>query len=533
MLDYDGPDELGDACDDDDDDIARFERACAERARAEGLPVFGDNPHDEDDAFQSDDEGGQSLDMSSGPAGRGPARKGAAPAPAAGSAEWQEKCAVLQDKLKRREAELSQVRGDLSMVKSDGASTGDPTVELKSRLLHLTKFNRRMQVTDETQKSRIKQLEGDLRKLREPAQKKAEDLAMQQNFAILGDGVEDWKQKYLYASNQLQEARHSMQDVRSQNQRHKKLLLKELGSDEALEKALSTVDDPNSAQWKGRAAQISQLQRQVKELRAQKSSGAAADDALEGAEVDGTPSRGRRTVREPAAEKDRAPLLQAADKRREEFEKVHEEVEKLRGEQAEAKRKANAFKARVGLLEGQLRDCKGYIQTLVAKSENDDQLVTGLQTKLGREGGVQLDSGADSGAVEAVRQQNDELKLQLERQAQIMLQLRQKNLASAVDVGSTRIGASAPSTPQSDLVTRVRYLEAENSRQTEHIRLIRGSGVGGSGTGAGSTEQIQLLEQQLANAEEDNDRLRLTLQRQGGGESDDDGADSYGDGQCD
>merc|ERR1719329_665872 len=117
----------------------------------------------------------------------------------------------LQEKLKQREAELSQVRSDLSMVKSEGASTGDPTVELKQRLLHLTKYNRRLQVTAETQKSRIQQLEAEVRKPREQAKKQAEELALQNNAADLGDGMEDWKQKYLYTSNKLQDARHEMQ----------------------------------------------------------------------------------------------------------------------------------------------------------------------------------------------------------------------------------------------------------------------------------------------------------------------------------
>jgi crotonobetainyl-CoA:carnitine CoA-transferase CaiB-like acyl-CoA transferase len=67
------------------------------------------------------------------------------------------------------------------------------------------------------------------------------------------------KQKYLYTSNKLQEARHELQDVRVQLQRHRKAILKELGSDEALERALSSVDDPNAAQWKGRATQVTYL----------------------------------------------------------------------------------------------------------------------------------------------------------------------------------------------------------------------------------------------------------------------------------
>merc|ERR1712186_231217 len=89
------------------------------------------------------------------------------------------------------------------------------------------------------------------------------------NAAMLGDGMEDWKKKYLVASNKLQETRHEMQDIRAQVHRQKKVLLKELGSEEQLEKALGAADDPHDLQWKGRASQVSQLQRQVRDLKDQ------------------------------------------------------------------------------------------------------------------------------------------------------------------------------------------------------------------------------------------------------------------------
>merc|ERR1712224_532197 len=107
-----------------------------------------------------------------------------------------------------------------------------------------------------------------------------------------------------------------------------KVLLKELGSEDALARALTCMDDPNEAQWKGRAAQISQLQRQVKELQ---SKAAVKEDASSGqGDADSSPVRVRHQHVEPVAEKERAPLLHAADRRREELDRLQEEVEKLR-----------------------------------------------------------------------------------------------------------------------------------------------------------------------------------------------------------
>lgn len=153
---------------------------------------------------------------------------------------------------------------------------------------------------------------------------------------------------------------------------------------------------------------------------------------------------------------------------------------------------------------------KTHVQSLVQKSDNDDCLVAALQQQLGR-GNEPTDNA--TGAIGTLRKENAELQAQVERQAQILQQLRQKSFTSTVDTGSARLGASTPSTPSGALVERVRYLEAENARQSEHIRLLRGSGSADASLGA--RDQVQLLEHQLANSERDNERLRLSLQRKG------------------
>ena len=84
-------------------------------------------------------------------------------------------------------------------------------------------------------------------------------------------------------------------------QRQKKVLLKELGGEEGLREAMAVADDPNALGWKGRAAQIAQLQRQLKDFK-------------------GAPGTGSEKVRE---EKEKSKAVgQAAEKRREEFEKL-------------------------------------------------------------------------------------------------------------------------------------------------------------------------------------------------------------------
>lgn len=452
-----GQGELAEDAGDDGDDIARFERQCAERARAEGLPVMGE----EDEEALSDDNMGQLY---------GHRRPVASPQNAGSGGEWRRRCTALQDKLARREAELSQVKGDLELMGKEGAS-GDAVTELKQRLLDVSKKHRRLQVSSESQKSRVQELEAALRKPRDQMRKEAEEIAAQTYGAMLGDGTEDFKKKFLQASNKLQEVRQEAHELRTEMQKQKKVLVKELGSEEPLERAMAAADDPNAAGWKGRAAQISQLQRQVRDLKEQiKRPGEPSEADAE----ESTPQRSAPRRSATVSDKDRAAVDKAAEKRREEFDRLQEEVERLRGEQGEAKRKREALKSRNTMLEGQLKELKAHVVTLVQKSENDDELVSALRRQLGRSS-PSMPSEEISEDAESLRRENEELQAQLERQAQIVLQLRQKSLTATCEAGSVRLGprsADHPQTPNS-AVERVRFLEADNARQAEHVRLLQ------------------------------------------------------------
>eukprot|EP00930_Biecheleria_cincta_P072452 TRINITY_DN5984_c0_g4_i1.p1 TRINITY_DN5984_c0_g4~~TRINITY_DN5984_c0_g4_i1.p1 ORF type:complete len:531 (-),score=136.74 TRINITY_DN5984_c0_g4_i1:214-1806(-) len=444
---------------DDDDDIARFERQCAERARAEGLDM---DAMEDDHRSDEEDEQKKKVRLVTGTG-----------APPRGDDEWRRKCELLQDKLARREADLAQVRADLDLLRSDGLGPSDPQTELKQRLLDLTKKNRRLQVTTESQKVRLQQLEAEVRKPKEEAKKMAEELVMQNAAALMGDGgnVEDWKKKYLAASNQLQQARHEGQEMRVQVQKQKKVLIKELGSEENIEKALSVADDPNAIQWKGRASQIAQLQRQLKDLKT--SGGGAAPGELA---QEPSPAPVASATASAVANK---AVAQAAEKRREEFERLQEETERLRTEAAEVKKKRDAMKSRISHLESQLRELKSHAQFLLRKSDDDDSLVAALQQQLGRSG-EQIHNCVSGGGevtplLEQLRQEKSELKMQLERQAQIVLQLRQKSLAASCENGSAPLGPKSveSTTSERQLVERIRYLEAENVKQSEQVRLLR------------------------------------------------------------
>lgn len=110
-MDLEGYGEFTGVSEDEDDDIARFERQCAERARAEGeLPEEGSEEEDEqirkNRLMGGRKDSGQPQDPS----------------------EWQEKCELLQDKLGRREAELAQVSWLKNYVSVAGLLCSDALV---------------------------------------------------------------------------------------------------------------------------------------------------------------------------------------------------------------------------------------------------------------------------------------------------------------------------------------------------------------------------------------------------------------------
>lgn len=527
MVELADPGEPSGCSDEEEDDIARFERQCAERARAEGLMAASDQM---DEASDEEDVGAQQYAV----------RIASDACSPKDDSEMRMKLQALQDKLKRRESELSQLRTDFEMVKGEGDGPADQVnSDLKQRLLELTKRNRRLTVTSESQRTKIQQLEAELKKPRADARKQADELVAMTSAAMLGDGLEDWKKKYLSASNKLQETRHEVQDLRAQLQRQKKVLLKELGTEDIIEKALAVADDPNSSHWRGRQAQITQLQRQLRDAREQaKRGGLHPEDGEPDALLD--PSAGRDSQqgakkgarRDQALDKDRQGIIQAAERRREEFDKLQEEAEQLRLEVSDLKRKREAAKSRKDVLEGQVKELKTHVQTMVQKSENDDALVAAMRRQLGRPDGPTQDpfAGMSGEDPQELRQENSELQAQVDRQAQIILRLQQKSLEKSVELGSTRLGPQSVEDAASnrELIERVRFLEAENAKQSEKVRLLRrqcGENPSGDSYEAPGRpfsaeatlnlkERLKATSQKLAAAELENQALRNRMERQ-------------------
>lgn len=485
---------------DDDDDIARFERECRARAKAEGRLVDSDGEEADDAASDAGDEvinNARLLQPTMHPSSGGTPSGG-------GGTDWQKKCELLELRLVQRNDEIKKLKNDVELLQTEDVGSGVIT-ELKQKLLELTKRNRRITVNNESLKSKVKDLEIEKRNQHKELEKQTL-AALEDACPGLGE-LQEYKTKFLQASNQLQEVRSQMSELNANLQKQKKVLLKELGSDEAFQKAMKAANDPNSSDWRGREAKVAQLQRQVKDLKEQLRN--APQDASEG-----TPSQARERRGEaphdgemtlnPKESKAHEKISDLASQRRAELEEAKKQVDQLKVENADLKKKHVASKSRTGVLEDQLRQLKVHVQTLLAKSDNDDSLVETLRRQLGRHG----PSGGDDGEAEVLRQQIDEQQSQLDRQAQIILSLKQQRLSDAHKNGSMKLGPEG-SADMNHIIERVRFLEAENAKQAEHIRLNNGTNDGRPCSAESTLKGSQSgLKSRLAELERENRILR-------------------------
>lgn len=363
-----------------------------------------------------------------------------------------------------------------------------------------------MTVNNESLKSKVKELE---------QVKRASDKEVQQQTLAaleeispgLGE-LNEYKTKFLQASNKLQEVRGEMQELTATIQKQKKVLLKELGSDEAYQKAMKAANDPDATDWRGREAKISQLQRQVKDLRDQLRNASQDEGGPQLRERQAEHQHdGEMTLHPSKADpKAQEKISDLASQRRAELEEAKKQVEQLKTECADLKKKHVGSKSRAGVLEDQVRQLKGNVQTLIAKSENDDSLVETLRRQLGRHGPASV--GGDNKATEALQEENAELQSQVDRQAQIILSLKQQRLADAHKNGSVKLGPEGAA-DTSHIIERVRYLEAENAKQAEHLRLIESPKDGRPCSAESTLKGSQSgLKSRLAELERENRVLR-------------------------
>ena len=200
----------------------------------------------------------------------------------------------------------------------------------------------------------------------------------------------DYRQKYLAITNQQQILRQELLTAKTQSARLRKCLLKEIGSEEAVEFAILHCEDGDQ-EWRGRAQQIAQLQKQLRELQKTKPS-----------------------------ESTEAPKYKLSDspseKRRLENLALQEEINRLKEDLDGKHAKLKAAKSRMTVLEAESQEAKSAFKMLKEKSTNDDALIRDLRQF------VEVKAHQIPGI--SASKELERLKMQCERQKEIIAKLR-------------------------------------------------------------------------------------------------------------
>merc|ERR1719375_2292826 len=218
-----------------------------------------------------------------------------------------------------------------------------------------------------------------------------------------------------------------------------------------------------------------------------------------------TGAAGAVSTRDDAAtSKARNHVSKQAEERRQQLERQAQELAAVKGEVEGLRKREQGARSRTQVLEGQMRELKANVQTLLAKGEHDDETIAALRKHNDQ---LQAQGGSRGGDVdpETVR----EMEEQIQRQSHIILQLRQKTLQQSVEDGQN----------SDDTARRVRYLDAENKRLQEHVAMLeaqlanaqsRGSELSGRDRPMSAESAVETREQ-LAQAQKTMNILRAQV----------------------
>ncbi|CAM9268243.1 unnamed protein product [Lampetra fluviatilis] len=281
-------------------------------------------------------------------------------------AEKDRRAALLQSQLEESRLALA------GPVGASGDSAAIKIVELSKRV-------REMTAELERERSRVKQLTTKLRQLEEQVQSGLHlfFLNMFQVARRLGNEEKALQDKLSATNFKLSDSRNQVQLLKQELRAAHKVLTNEVGETVNIPNLLS-----NPGSWRGRSQQILNLQTKVRELEAQLGQSTqrsrGSEHLLEEEEMTGIGGP-RRT---PLQDKNQAHIRAMERERKEAMEKMTGELETLRKEQEEGRRKLEGTRARNTVLTTEVKTLRAQISTLMAKAQNDDELI---QTLMGQQ----------------------------------------------------------------------------------------------------------------------------------------------------
>ena len=227
--------------------------------------------------------------------------------------------------LREREETISALKNELAML-----NVTDADRQMRSKLLELTKANKRLSAALGSKEAALSRLQG---LVSVPAASNPN----KENSC-------DYKQRYLQSVNELQSVRSELNTMKSEAGKLRQALLRELGNEDAVKFALS-----NEAGWRGRAQQIVSLKRQLAAFQ-----------------------------KKPSKEATPAPsvVIAASPTPNLEFsQQIEQQADLLEKKETKIK----ALKCRVNILESELSETRARSKLLTEKTKNDDNLIADLR----------------------------------------------------------------------------------------------------------------------------------------------------------
>ncbi|XP_072432430.1 coiled-coil domain-containing protein 13 isoform X2 [Chiloscyllium punctatum] len=254
-----------------------------------------------------------------------------------------------------------------------------------TKIVELSKRNRELTVENESLKSKIKQLGNKLQELekldatqtastKESSGRTNKELSPRIQNSSLSD-ILDAKALHekLAATNlKLIESRNQILSVKQELKMAHKVLVNEVGEDVNIQHLLN-----NKGTWRGRAQQIQILQKKIQELESQmglnNQKGRSSEHSVE-EEMLGISGLRRLSNQD----KNVAYIRTLEKERKEAFEKMTGDHERLKKDHEDLKNKFDGSKARNKVLSSELKILKSQVVTLLEKGKHDDELVGAL-----------------------------------------------------------------------------------------------------------------------------------------------------------